>query len=75
MFVSAKGAELFYSVRGHGPACLVLSSIDTRPHERQVPAQLRDRLKLVCVDLRGSGRSTGDPADLALDVLTWREEP
>ncbi|WP_437949982.1 alpha/beta hydrolase [Sorangium sp. So ce296] len=69
MFVSVKGAELFYSVQGDGPACLVLSSIGTRPYERQMPAQLSDRLKLVHVDLRGSGRSTGDPADLTFDAL------
>jgi proline iminopeptidase len=69
MTVSVKGAELFYSTRGHGPACLVLSSIGTKPYERQTPAQLSDRLKLVYVDLRGSGRSTGDPADLTFDVL------
>ncbi|WP_437313586.1 alpha/beta fold hydrolase [Sorangium sp. So ce385] len=73
MFVSVEGAELVYSVQGHGPACLVLSSIGTRPYERQMPAQLSDRLKFVYVDLRGSGRSIGDPADLTFDVLTWRE--
>ena len=69
MTVSVKGAELFYSVRGNGPACLVLSGIGTRPYERLTPPQLSDRLRLVYVDLRGSGRSTGDPADLTLDVL------
>jgi proline iminopeptidase len=69
MTVSVKGAELFYTTRGEGPACLVLSSIGTKPYERQMPAQLSDRLKLVFVDLRGSGRSTGEPADLTFDVL------
>jgi proline iminopeptidase len=67
--VSVKGAELFYSTRGAGPACLVLSGIGTRPYERQTPSQLSDRLKLVYVDLRGSGRSTGEPTDLTFDVL------
>jgi len=69
MIVSAKGAELFYSTRGQGPACLVLSAIGTRPYERMTPPELSDRLKLVYVDLRGGGRSTGDPADLTFDVL------
>lgn len=69
MTVSVKGAELFYSTRGNGPACLVLSGIGTRPYERQTPPQLSDRLRLVYVDLRGSGRSTGEPTDLTFEVL------
>jgi proline iminopeptidase len=69
MKVSAKGAELFCTTRGEGPACIVLSSIGTRPYERMMPAQLSDRMKLVFVDLRGGGRSTGDASDLTFDVL------
>jgi proline iminopeptidase len=69
MIVSVKGAELYSSTRGAGPACVVLSSIGTKPYEHQTPPALSDRLKLVYVDLRGSGRSTGDPADLTFDVL------
>ncbi len=69
MTVSVRGADLFYVTRGHGPACLVLSSIGTRPYELQVPAQLREHMTLVFVDLRGSGRSTGEPGDLTFDVL------
>lgn len=69
MTVSVKGAELFYSTRGKGPACLVLSGIGTKPYEQQTPPQLSDRFRLVYVDLRGSGRSTGEPADLTFDVL------
>jgi proline iminopeptidase len=69
MIVTVKGAELYYMTRGEGPACLVLSAIGTKPYERQMPPQLSDRLKLVFVDLRGGGRSTGDPSDLTFDVL------
>jgi proline iminopeptidase len=67
--VSVKGAELFYSTRGNGPACLVLSAIGTEPYKRLVPQQLSDRLRLVYVDLRGGGRSTGEASDLTFDVL------
>ncbi len=67
--VSVPGAELFYTTRGNGPACLVLSCIGTKPYEVQMPSQLSDRLQLVFVDLRGSGRSTGEPTDLTFDVL------
>jgi proline iminopeptidase len=69
MIVSVPGAELFCSTRGEGPACFVLSAIGTRPYERQMPPQLSARRKLVFVDLRGGGRSTGEPADLTFDLL------
>ncbi|HEX3554137.1 MAG TPA: alpha/beta hydrolase [Thermoanaerobaculia bacterium] len=69
MTVAVNGAELFYSTRGNGPACLVLSGIGTKPYERMTPPQLSDRFRLVYVDLRGSGQSTGEPTDLTFDVL------
>ena len=67
--MSVTGAELFYSTRGNGPACLVLSAIGAEPYKRLTPPQLSDQLRLVYVDLRGSGRSTGEPTDLTFDVL------
>lgn len=69
MNVSAKGAELFYSTNGQGPACLFPCGIGTRPYERQTPPPLTTRLRLAYVDLRGSGRSTGEPTDLTFDVF------
>ena len=69
MIVAVAGAELFYTTRGRGPACIVLSSIGTVPYERMMPAQLDDRLQLVFVDPRGAGRSTGNPSDLTFAVL------
>ncbi len=67
--VSVHGAELFYSTRGSGPACVVLSAIGTEPYKQMTPPQLAERLTLVYVDLRGGGRSTGDPSELTFDVL------
>ena len=69
MIVSTQGAELFCTTRGEGPACLVPCHLGTRPYEIQMPAQLSDRLELVFVDLRGSGRSSGDFSDLDFDRL------
>jgi proline iminopeptidase len=69
MNVAVNSAELHYTTRGAGPVCLVLSSIGTKPYELQMSEQLSRHLRLVFVDLRGSGRSTGDPADLTFDVL------
>jgi proline iminopeptidase len=67
--VPVEGAEIHCTIRGRGPACLVLNTIGTRPYERQIPAALDDHLTMVFVDLRGSGQSTGDPAALTFDVL------
>ncbi|MCP5049453.1 MAG: alpha/beta hydrolase [bacterium] len=67
--VSVNGAELYYSTRGSGPTCLVLSAIGSEPYKRLTPPQLSERLRLVYVDLRGGGRSTGNPADLTFEVL------
>jgi proline iminopeptidase len=67
MHVQVDAASLFYSTRGTGPVCLVPTAIGTEPYERMLPAALGDRLTLVFVDLRGGGRSTGDPATLTFD--------
>jgi proline iminopeptidase len=69
MIVPVEGAELYYSTCGTGPTCLVLSGIGTKPYEAQIPPPLSDRLRLVYVDLRGSGRSAGEPTDLTFDLL------
>ena len=69
MKVPAAGADLYYTVRGSGPLCLVLSGIGTGPYERMSPPALSAWFTLAFVDLRGSGRSTGDPADLTFDRL------
>lgn len=74
MIVSVNGAELYYSTRGNSPdqasACLlVLSAIGTKPYERMTLPPLSDRFRLVYVDPRGSGQSTGEASDLTFDVL------
>jgi proline iminopeptidase len=69
MTVSVKGAEIFYSSTGTGPVCFVLTGIGARAYELQMPAELTERLTLVFVELRGSGRSTGDATQLTFDVL------
>jgi len=69
MNVSVEGAELHYTTRGAGPACLVLSAIGARPYMRLTPRQLSEHLRLVYVDLRGGGESTGAAADLTFDLL------
>jgi proline iminopeptidase len=69
MNVTVAGAELNYVTRGRGPVCLVLSSIGTKPYELQMPRALDEHVTMAFVDVRGSGRSTGDAAGLTFDVL------
>ncbi len=69
MRVSVEGAELHCSTRGTGPVCLLLTGIGTAPYEAQTPPALSNRFKLVYVDLRGSGRSTGEATALTFDAL------
>ncbi len=69
MVVSVDGAELFYSTRGTGVPCIVPCILGTKQFERMTPPPLTDSFKFIYVDLRGGGKSTGDPGDLTFDVL------
>jgi len=69
MLVSVDGAQLYCSTRGSGITCIVPSILGTRVFERLTPEPLTDYFRFVYVDLRGGGRSTGDPRDLTFDVL------
>lgn len=69
MIVPVDGAELFYTTRGTGVPCIVPCLLGTKVYERLTPPPLTDHFQFVYVDLRGGGRSTGDPADLTFDVL------
>jgi proline iminopeptidase len=69
MVVSVNGAELFYSTRGTGIPCIVPCILGTKPYVRMTPAPLPDHFQFIYVDVRGGGKSTGNPADLTFDVL------
>ena len=69
MIVPVNGAELFYSTRGTGYPCIVPCILGTKPYEKLTPPPLTDLFQFVYVDLRGGGKSTGDPTDLTFDVL------
>jgi proline iminopeptidase len=69
MVVSINGAELFYTTRGTGYPCIVPCILGTDVYERLTPPPLTDHFTFVYVDLRGGGRSTGDPAALTYDLL------
>jgi proline iminopeptidase len=67
--VPVSGAELHCSEQGQGPVCLFLCAFGTGPNEHQTPTSLTERFRFVYVDLRGSGRSTGEIGDLTFDLL------
>jgi len=69
MIVAVPGADIHYTARGSGPTCLVPSSIGTGPYARQLAAPLDQQLRVVIVDPRGGGRSTGQASELTFDVL------
>ena len=69
MVVSVNGADVFYTTRGRGVPCLMPCILGTPVYERLTPSPLTDHFQFVYVDVRGSGQSTGDPADLTFDVL------
>jgi proline iminopeptidase len=70
MVVSVNGADLFYTTHGSGVPCIMPCTVGTSVFERLTPSPLTDHFQFVYVDLRGAGRSTGDPADLTFDVLS-----
>ena len=66
--VTVDGAELHYTVRGNGPACLVPCAIGVA-HYELLTAGLTDRFAIICLDIRASGRSGGEASDLTFDRL------
>lgn len=67
--VRSSGAEIHYTIEGSGPTCLVLSAVGAEPYRRMTPPPLPGTLRLVYAELRGSGRSGGEPTELTFDGL------
>jgi proline iminopeptidase len=71
MMAAARNAQLHVRPFGadSAPILLVLCNLGTEPMVRQVPAALGGTHRLVFVDLRGCGESTGEVTDLDFDLL------
>lgn len=70
MFIERQGAQLFFEVRGAGPALVLLHPTPTN-HQFWLPMvdRLSAKLRIVLVDLRGHGRSTLGSGPMTMDTL------
>lgn len=66
MYVKVGDIDIFYTIAGVGPTCLVPSLAGTPIYERTFTPALQDVMQLVFVELRGNRTATGE-----LDALTF----
>lgn len=59
MHVAVDGAELWVEEKGRGPAVVVPSGAGSEFYRRTFPAEVRRALRLIYVDMRQTGQSTG----------------
>src|ERR1043165_7032768 len=66
MYVKVRDIDIFYTIAGAGPTCLVPSLAGTPIYERTFTPALQDVMQLIFVELRGNRTATGD-----IDTLTF----
>ena len=69
MYANVGGLDLFYTIAGDGPACLVPSLAGTPIYERTFTPALQEVMKLVFVELRGNRTAAGDVDALTFDRM------
>lgn len=69
MFVKVGDIDIFYTMAGAGPTCLVPSLAGTPIYERTFTPALQDVMRLVFVELRGNRTATGDIDALTFDAM------
>src|SRR3954465_401214 len=65
MRATVNGVDLHYEVAGTGTPMFVVGLLECDLYQRVLPASLADQLQLIYVEMRGSGRSGGDPTTLS----------
>ena len=68
MLAAVNGVDLYYEVVGTGVPVFVVGLLQCDLYRRALPEALSSDVQLIFVELRGSGRSNGDPAELAFDT-------
>jgi proline iminopeptidase len=69
MYVKVGGIDIFYTIAGVGPTCLVPSLAGTPIYERTFTPALQDVMQLVFVELRGNRTATGEIDALTFDAI------
>ena len=69
MYVQIGDIDIFYTIAGVGPTCLVPSLAGTPIYERTFTPALQDVMQLVFVELRGNRTATGEIDALTLDAM------
>ena len=69
MYVKVGDIDIFYTIAGVGPTCLVPSLSGTPIYERTFTPALQDVMQLVFVELRGNRTATGEIDALTFDAM------
>jgi len=69
MYVKVGDIDIFYTITGAGPTCLVPSLAGTPIYERTFTPALEDVMQLVFVELRGNRTATGEIDALTFDAM------
>jgi len=69
MYVTVGDIDIFYTIAGVGPPCLIPSLSGTPIYERTFTPALHDVMQLIFVELRGNRTATGEIDALTLDAM------
>lgn len=69
MYAKVGDLDIFYTIAGEGPTCLVPSLAGTPIYERAFTPALQDVMRLVFVELRGNRTAAGDVDALTFDGM------
>jgi len=65
MQARVNGIDLHYEVMGSGTPMFVVGLLECELYQRLLPQSMSEQFQLIYVELRGSGRSSGDPASVS----------
>lgn len=68
MFAGVNGVDLHYEVVGTGTPMFVVGLLQCELYRRALPEALTTDVQMIFVELRGSARSAGDPAELTFGL-------
>lgn len=69
MYAKVGDLDIFYTIAGEGPPCLVPSLAGTPIYERTFTPALQDAMQLIFVELRGNRTATGEIDALTFDTI------